>query len=260
MIRKYKYTVLSLIFTVLFILGSMTVMDSILRVRETRLLTESGRADMESPVLEWEGWGNDDENAAGEDTDGERRILNTKQAEEAIASWNGRTWVILHDPVAGQISMEEAIEEGERWLAEMGIGEETDRSSFSISAQLGVDGEWEEMGERLEAYFSFWTVTCSNPSVKAVLYLNAVTGKVWGAEIMLQEELQEKISDGGLRRFVELSGLPAADDDSAETDSGENRDEMAIKESRLYAREYSYSMVIGSENSYEHTIYQLLTR
>ena len=53
MIRKYKYTFISLMFAVLFIFGSMTAMNYILRVRETQLLTESGRAEVESPVREW---------------------------------------------------------------------------------------------------------------------------------------------------------------------------------------------------------------
>lgn len=259
MIREYKYTFISLMFAVLFIFGSMTAMNYILRVRETQLLTESGKAEVESPVREWEGWGIGDENVVSGDTDGERYVLTTNQVEEAVKSWNNRNAVTLHDPVAGQISMVEAIEAGKRWLSEMEIGEEKDAASFSISAELGVGGQKQDTAERLEAYFSFWTVTYSNQSMSAILYLNAVTGKVWGAEITLYEELPKKMHDDRLQLFVELAGLQVSDD-SFVTDSGGIRSEIALKESKLYAQEHSYSMSIGYENSYELTIYQLLTK
>ena len=39
--KKYKYTFISLMSAVLFIIGSMAAANCILRLRETRLLTES---------------------------------------------------------------------------------------------------------------------------------------------------------------------------------------------------------------------------
>ena len=67
MISKYKYTIVLLIFAAFFIFGSMEVMDYILRIRETQLLTESGRVEMESPVRTWESWENDKEGMVSED-------------------------------------------------------------------------------------------------------------------------------------------------------------------------------------------------
>ncbi len=259
-IRKHKYTFFSLMAAVLFIFGSMILMNYILKLRETQLLTERGRVEVESPVRGWEGRENGDENTVSENTGSKCHVLTTKQVEEAITSWNNRTGVTLHDPAAGQISMEEAIRNGERWLADMETGEEMEEASFSISAELGVGRQKEDAGERLEAYFSFWTVTYSNQSMRAILYLNAVTGKVWGAEITLYEGMPEKLPDDRLRLFVELAGLPVSDDDSVTTDSGGTRSKIAIKESRLYAQEHSYYMLIGYENSYKQTSYQLLIK
>lgn len=257
MIRKYKYTFISLIFAVLFIFGSMAAMNYILRIRETQLLTERGRIEVESPVREWEGWEHGDESVVSGDIEDKLYFLTTKQVEEAIQSWNNRTGVILHDRVTGQISMEEAIKNGEKWLVEMEIGEEKDAASYSVSAELGVGEQKKDTGERLDAYFSFWTVTYSNQSMSSILYLNAVTGKVWGAEITLNEELPKKWPDNRLRLFVELAGLQVSDD---EIDSGEIRTQIAIKESQLYAQENSYSMSIGFENSYDCIDYQLLIK
>ncbi len=261
MIGKYKYTIVFLIFAAFFIFGSMKVMNFILRLRETQLLTESGRVKMELPVRTWESWENDKEGVVSEDTSSERNVLKTEQIEDAIKCWNERNSSILHEPVAGQISMEEAIKAGEKWLVEMGIGEEKDAAAYTINTELGIGVQTEEAGEQLEAYYSFWTVKYSSRSISAVLYLNAVTGKVWGAEITLYEEQPEKTPDDRLRLFVELAGLQVSDDDSAVIHSGETRIEIAIKESQLYAQERSYSMSIGLENSYKYTItYQLLIR
>ena len=153
--------------------------------------------------------------------------------------------------------MGEAIENGKKWLVEMGIGGV--KEEISISAELGVGRQKKDAGER-EAYFSFWTVTYFNQSMNAVLYLNAVTGNVWGAEIKLYEGKPKKSSDDRLRLFVKLSGLQAADDVPYIIDSEGTKAAITIKESQLYAQEQSYEMEIQSENAYKYIAYQLLAK
>lgn len=257
--KKYKYTFLSLMFAVLFIIGSMVAANDMLRLRETQLLTERGGIKVESPVREWDGGGNSDESVGGIDASDKKNPLSMKQVEEAVKSWNNRTGVILHEQVAGQIPMEEAIENGKKWLIEMDIGDVKEEDSFSISAELGIGRQKEDTGER-EAYFSFWTVTYFNQSMNAVLYLNAVTGNVWGAGIELYKEQPEKSSDDRLQLFVKLAGLQAADDVPSRMGSQENETTIPIKESQLYAQKSSYEMAIQFENGYEYIVYQLLVK
>ena len=95
MISKYKYTIVLLIFAAFFIFGSMEVMDYILRIRETQLLTESGRVEMESPVRTWESWENDKEGIVSEDIASEGNVLKIEQIEDAIKCWNERNSSIL---------------------------------------------------------------------------------------------------------------------------------------------------------------------
>ena len=260
MISRYKYTFIFLIFAGLFIFGSIEVMNYILQIRETWLLTESGRVEMESPVQTWDSPEHDKAGVVSEDMASERNVLKMKQIEDAIKCWNNRNSSILHEPVAGQISMEEAIQAGEKWLIEMGIGEAKDVAAYTINAELGTGRQAEEAGEQLEAYYSFWTVKYSSRPISAILYLNAVTGKVWGAEITLYEEPSEKLPDDGLQLFVELAGLQVSDDASVVIDSGENKAEIAIKESQLYAQELSYNMAIQSKKDYDYIAYQLLIK
>lgn len=266
MLSKHKYTFIFLILAVLFIFGSMEVMNYILKIMEARLLTEGGRVEMESQVRTWDSRENDKSGVVSEDTAGERNVLKINQIEDSVRCWNNRNSLILHEPVAGQISMEEAVKAGEAWLVEMGIGEEKDAAAYTINAELGIGVPTGEVLGQSEAYYSFWTVKYSGQSISAIIYLNAVTGKVWGAEIILYEESPEKTPDDRLRLFVELAGLQVSDDDSDVIDSGETIDssetktEIAIKGSQLYAQKNSYSIAIGMENSYEHTTYKLLIK
>lgn len=257
--KEYKYTFISLMFAALFISGSMAATNYILRLRETRLLTEKGDMKVESPVIEWEGGKNSEESASSTDVNGKKNLLSMKQIEEAVNSWNNRSMITLHDQVAGQISMEEAIENGKNWLNKMGIVDVKKKDSFGVSAELGVGRGKKDTGER-EAYFSFWTVTYSSQSMNAVLYLNAVTGNVWGAEIKQYEEQWETLSDDRLQIFVKLAGLQKADDVPPIIDAEETKSVVTIKDSQLYAQELSYEMAISFKNGYQYIAYQLLAK
>ena len=52
--KTAKYTALTLFLAVVFSFGSMAGMDYILLTRERQLLTESGRAVVETPVRAWQ--------------------------------------------------------------------------------------------------------------------------------------------------------------------------------------------------------------
>lgn len=139
MIGKYKYTFFSLIFAVLFVFGCMIAMNHILKLRETKLLTESGRAKVESPVRAWLELESNKESV----TDSSHQVryeLTSQQMKEAIRHWNSREGDIIHEPVAGQISMGEAIESGKNWLDEIGFVEvgSDDVQAYSVNATLGV--------------------------------------------------------------------------------------------------------------------------
>jgi hypothetical protein len=261
--KAYKYTLLTVFLAVIFIFGSMTGMKLIFQIRERQLLTESGRIVMDTPVRSWQTVDNkegEEENAVVEK---ETYTLTTEQMEEVINGWNQRTGVTVHSPVNGQISMEDAIEMAQQWLAEMGMNDkeqEKDTDVTSMNAVLGVAAQEILEGVQLEPYYSIWTVQIQSDSIKAEIYINAVTGKVWGAEITLYEEMMEKWHNNRLQTFVELAGLQVADENLNAIDSGETRTEIAIKESRLYAQEQSYSMLIAFKDSYKQLDYQLLVK
>lgn len=203
--KTYKYTLLTLFLAVVFVVGSMEGMNFILQVRERQFLSENGRIVVEAPVRAWQEQAGGMEGENGENSQ-ERYVLTVEQMEEVISSWDESTTVI-HDPVNGQISMEEAMRAGKEWLAEMGMAENVDAGAHSMYATLSIMQKGS--GEiQLEPYYSFWFVQYSSQSIIAYLYINAVTGRVWNAEITLYEALPEKVPYEKLSLFAELSGLP----------------------------------------------------
>lgn len=203
--KTYKYTLLTLFLSVVFVVGSMEGMNFILQVRERQFLSGNGRIVVEAPVRAWQEQAGGMEGENGENSQ-ERYVLTVEQMEEVISSWDESTTVI-HDPVNGQISMEEAMRAGKEWLAEMGMVENVDAGTHSMYATLSImqKRSWEM---QLEPYYSFWFVQYSSQSIIAYLYINAVTGRVWNADITLYEDLPEKVPYEKLSLFAELSGLP----------------------------------------------------
>lgn len=215
--KSYKYTLLTLFLAIIFAIGSMEGMSIILRIRERWFLSESGRVVMEAPVRAWQ---EQDSSIEGENKDSsikEGYALTAEQMEEVIRQWDGRMAVAVHNPVNGQISMAEAVKAGVEWLAEMGMEgnvQEKDMESNFMNAMLGVAVQNPSAEAPLEPYYSYWIMQFSDQSMKAVLYLNAVTGQVWSAEIILLEDLPEEIPYEKLNLFAELSGLQISDTDT----------------------------------------------
>lgn len=215
--KTYKYTILTLFLTIIFVIGSMEGMSLVLRARERQFLSESGRVVVEAPVRAWQ---EQDSSMEAENLDNsikEGYVLTAEQMEEVIRQWGGRMAVTVHNPVNGQISMAEAVKAGEEWLAEMGMegnGQEKDMGSNFMNAMLGVAVQNPSTETPLEPYYSYWIMQFSDQSMKAVLYLNAVTGQVWSAEITLLEDLPEEIPYKKLNLFAELSGLQITDTDT----------------------------------------------
>lgn len=267
---KHKYTLLTLLAAFAFIVGSMAGMNFILDIREAHLLKGSGEVVMESPILAWQGYGDSAEDKPEEDVGAVRQALTIEQIEDAVKSWNSRRGVILHNPVEGQISMEEAIAAGKEWLVKMGIWEEGQNSA--VKATLGVGArETNTMKVQLESYYSFWTLqfASENGSCHIILYLNAITGGVWGAEITMDNPLENR-DYGSLELFVELAGLQPSWEAGITEDIGPKRlTALEIQGSRLYAQKVQDSTAIYEKEYYniegivtvqvqDHIVYQLL--
>lgn len=234
--KTHRYGVCTLLLAVFFAFGSIEGMNYVLRVREKELLTEQGKAIVESPVRAW----NDGKGTEDDSISQEKYILTEEQMAEAIHSWNNREIVMIHEPVEGQISMEDAVKAGEKWLTEMGMeernGQEIQTGSYSIDAKLGVGKRKNDTGKQLEPYYSFWTIQFSDECMNTVVYMNAVTGKVWRAEMRLYDEMPEKFPYDKLRVFVEMAASLNVNASSVIIDEEKSQAFVEIKKSLLYGQ------------------------
>lgn len=235
--KSYKYTILTLFLAIVFIFGSMAGMNFIIRVREGQLLTQRGRVLVETPVRSWIDLESNKE-PASDTVNQERYTLTVQQMEEAILYWNNREGEIIHEPVIGQISMGEAIENGKEWLMEMKYVEtESDNFlAYSVNATLSVGKKRETLNTKLEPYYSFWTVKYANGDMEAELLLNAVTGKVWGANITIYENITEGFNYENAISFWNMAGIQMSETDFCKISAGQTWEIYGAEETALYVR------------------------
>ena len=215
--KTYKYTVLTVVLAIVFSFGSMAGMNLILKARERQLLTKSGRSVVEVPV----------QTNVGQEMDQnfnkDRGTLTIEQIEQVVSLWDGPDEVVVHNPANGQISMGEAIRAGQEWLIKMGMEvERKDNDEVhqyaTLSTAVRESSEEEDDNEDVQTapYNSFWRVQFYSSSLEAFLYVNAVTGQVWSADIILYDDFPKEIPSKKLRDFVELCGLKVSGSESEE--------------------------------------------
>ena len=252
--RASKYTLLSLLFAAVFVFGSMAGTDLILQMWEKRRLEESGTVTMESPVLAWQSAETEEEYVKQDggpfDRDKEEDLtLTEKEIEQVIRYRKNCEGELLHDPVKGQITMEQAFAAGENWLVEMGFWDHSRTHSEPLlhRASLGTKTAKEGLHMPIEPYYSFWTVRFSSTDMYVSLSVNAMTGRVWDAKITLYdiENANNDKSLDKLERFIRLAGIEAPVEQYVEISDSGSWISMAVKESPLYAQMRGYDVVVS---------------
>ena len=252
--RTSKYTLLSLLFAAVFVFGSMAGTDLILQMWEKRRLEESGTVTMESPVLAWQSAETEEEYVKQDggplvrDKEGDL-TLTEKEIEQVIRYRKNCEGELLHDPVKGQITMEQAFAAGENWLVEMGFWDHsrTHAEPLLHRASLGTKTAKEGLHMPIEPYYSFWTVRFSSTDMYVSLSVNAMTGRVWDAKITLYdiENVNNDKSLDKLERFIRLAGIEAPVEQYVEISDSGSWISMAVKESPLYAQMRGYDVVVS---------------
>jgi len=126
----------------------------------------------------------------------------------------------LHEPSAGQITMEQAIESGQAWcsvFSESGIipAELFNWEDMRINAYLSQRLPLDQSEQFLNPIYSYWTVTYSSVYMDTNLDINAVTGKVLKANIALHSYPQTALYPNAIKnvlvRFIDDLGLDSYD-------------------------------------------------
>ena len=263
MIKKCVYTVMSLVLAVSFVFGSMYLINELLKFQERRLLTENGKAEVESPVMPLKELLADKEKAHNlrENAEyDEKYELTADDIQSVLICWYEGVEVV-HDPVEGQISMNEAITAGYNWLREMNINvpEKKGVALNYVSALLLAVTLSKENLEKLAPYYSFWKINLYTEESDITLYVNAVTSTVWKADIIhhykeKDKETFNKNRYDDLTKFIELSGLSASE--ITVSDYSDDSLTVSIKNTELYANLFygeAYSELTDKVNSEQYS-------
>lgn len=239
MIKKCVYTIMSLFLAVSFVFGSMYLINKLLEFQKRRLLTENGKAEVESPVMPLKELLADKENSQKDRKDSEIYELTSDDIQSVLISWYEGVEVV-HDPVEGQISMNEAITAGYNWLMEMNINvpEKKGVALNYVSAILLAVTLSKENIEKLAPYYSFWKINLYTEESDIILYVNAVTSTVWKADIVYHYKEKDKEAYyenryDDLTKFIELSGLSSSE--ITASDYSDDSLTVSIKNTELYA-------------------------
>lgn len=190
------------------------------------------------------------EEEAGDRDEEKDRILTEEQIEQVVTYRKNCETELLHDPVRGQITMEQAFASGENWLVEMGYwdGNRAHSETLLHRASLGTKTVKEGLPVPIEPYYSFWSVRFSGADLYASLSVNAMTGRVWDAKITLYdtEYVNGDKSFKKLEQFIRLAGIEAPVEQYVEISDNGRWMSMAVKESPLYAQMRNYDVVVSA--------------
>lgn len=183
----------SILYTILIVFCSFTVvssgwflMNKILDRKEEKILGQMGQITVETAEKD-----NQDTKDKMKSFSGQK--LSEKERIKILKIWETGKKLIPHEPLEGQMNMEQAIVKGEEWI------DIVEKSGNLISS--GAVWEFENTSAKLCSFedktevekekISFWEIQYENEDIQILLKIHALSGEVWNAEISMEESQRE---------------------------------------------------------------------
>lgn len=229
------------IFTGIFIIGNVLFARGMFGQLEERLLTETGTMYLSVPETypNEDGWSG---------TAGTEYALSPEELSDILTYWGQGTDTALHEPMKGQLSMEQAITVGQEWIYAMldmdsglwqciepcFLGEEGQLEINATVAMLFSRTTGEGESDLMMPYYGYWRVSFSNNNGEIRLLMNAVTGQVWHASVIVHnpDRVVPAVPEEGLRAFAEMAGIT----DPGIYDTEENASYLYFEGNEIYVR------------------------
>lgn len=260
MIKRILYSLVTMICAIFLIFGSMFMSNRFLLRREAKLLSETGKMKVESLVVAWntdkeeqtekeEAAGAQSESGAILDRQGEYAVkLSEEEMIRALKNLDSGTEELIHEPVEGQLSMEEAINTGINWVKAMMHSEDKFEEALyleDVKAALSFVMGNEKVKETAP-YYSFWKVELSYGLMVINLSINAVDGRVWRADINIYGEISDYIymlANEKIYQFSHLAGMNLSYASNMEADG--NSVSLNFTNSSIYTEMRGLTEIIG---------------
>lgn len=117
-------------------------------------------------------------------------VLSEADMLSILKNWQEPGYERTHEPVAGQIDMEQAIERaraGLMFICDMGIAPVEDfeyyRTFAYLCQNIPLGLSREDDGQFFDAIYSYWHVDFTGENMNSTFIVNAVTGQVWKSSI-----------------------------------------------------------------------------
>ena len=178
--REKIYTAIGIALSFAVAVGGWLLTDRLISMKSDALLSESGVTLTNAPRLVTITDNN------GDDISNERPILSELEIVSVLQNWESPGREFPHEPTAGQIGMEQAIEAGRAGLlnfAGHGIIPAELLGVNNVNASLCQNLRTEEF---LDPAYSYWSVAFTGPHMGAAFIINAVTGQVWNAAVAMR--------------------------------------------------------------------------
>lgn len=180
------------------IVGGWFVTNKMVEKKENRILGQKGQITVQS---DHKGKDADLSGTAEKNESFTGRKLSESEIAQVLTVWEAGGKKTPHEPMEGQMDMEQAVEKGAEWIdsiaeKEILFSSETVKDFDKTTAKLCTfDDETETPKEMI----SFWEVNFQKPDVQIVLKIHALSGEVWAADIGVEEKnVTYHVSDGEL--------------------------------------------------------------
>ena len=190
-----------------------------------------------------------------------RPRLTEAEMARVLVNWESTDREIPHEPMEGQLSMEDAIDAADACLAEwgkVGLLPAQWETYENVRARLcqNLPEDWRDR-DLLDPVYSFWTVSMSAENIRATLTINAVTGQIWKASLSLAQtraSLGKVEIEQVLNTFMApLDSDGKVDDTNRETKVGFDRN--AVMASKSFSGNMVYATSTLLENKYGEESY-----
>lgn len=183
--RKDKiYTLLVFCLSLTVVFGGWFLTKELLYCKEKEMLSVKGQIVLENAKAD----GNENNPEVQENF--VSQVLSEEQMAEVLTVWESGGREILHEPMAGQMKMEQAIEAGENWITSLAEKQilSADFVDYSFRDTSAVLCTLDSAVSLEESWISYWKITYTGDDVKIVLKIHAATGQVWKADISMNED------------------------------------------------------------------------
>ena len=174
--------VFCLSFTVVF--GGWFLTKGLLHCKENEMLTAKGQIVLDNTKAD------EEENNPAMQQDFVPQVLSEDQMAEVLTVWEAGGREILHEPMAGQMNMEQAIDAGTKWITSLTKQYilSADFIGYSFRDTSAVLCTLDSFASLEESWISYWVITYTGDDVKIVLKIHAATGQIWKADISMNED------------------------------------------------------------------------